>query len=206
MELRAPQQGDTAWEMCTMAGAGSCNASAAASAAPAPGGWATASAKLSAQVILPPAPGMSNEGGSSPLLALAPAVSWPWVPAWGSLEPCRRGGENAQKTGENGGKMGEIWSKKCGQGKDRAARLLLRLGLRFLKDLSNGRADRWPSGTSTSGTSGGWCGSTLGLSGGRASRTRTRAGRAASPRRTCEATSRRCVLVASAATANQPAH
>ena len=63
----------------------------------------------------------------------------------------------------------------------------------------------WPSGTSTSATSGGWCGSTLGLSGGRASRTRTRAGRAASPRRTCEATSRRCVLVASAATANQAA-
>ncbi len=27
------------------------------------------------------------------------AVSWPWVPAWGSLEPCRRDGENAQKSG-----------------------------------------------------------------------------------------------------------
>eukprot|EP01045_Picozoa_sp_COSAG04_P008730 COSAG04_NODE_491_length_13463_cov_5.877432_1_plen_336_part_10 len=47
------------------------------------------------QVILPTAPGVSNEGRSSPLLALVPAVSWPWVPAWGSLEPPRRDGENA---------------------------------------------------------------------------------------------------------------
>eukprot|EP01045_Picozoa_sp_COSAG04_P002409 COSAG04_NODE_88_length_27314_cov_6.056476_4_plen_246_part_00 len=29
-------------------------------------------------------------------------VSWPWVPARGSLEPPRRDGENAQKTGKNG--------------------------------------------------------------------------------------------------------
>ena len=65
------------------------------------------------QVILPTAPGTSNEGGSSPLLVPLPAVSWPWVPAWGSLEPPRRGGENAQKTGGNGGKMGEIWPKRC---------------------------------------------------------------------------------------------
>ena len=63
-------------------------------------------------MILPTAPGVSNEGGSSPLLALVPAVSWPWVPAWGSLEPPRRDGENAQKTRKNGEKMGEIWSKK----------------------------------------------------------------------------------------------
>ena len=49
------------------------------------------------QVILPPAPGVSNEGGSSPLLVLVPAVSRPWVPAWGSLEPPRRDGEHAQK-------------------------------------------------------------------------------------------------------------
>ena len=41
------------------------------------------------QVILPTAPGTSNEGGSSPLLVPLPAVSWPWVPAWGSLEPPR---------------------------------------------------------------------------------------------------------------------
>ena len=41
------------------------------------------------------------------------AVSWPWVSAWGSLEPSRRGGENAQKTGKNGGKMGEIRPKTC---------------------------------------------------------------------------------------------
>ena len=66
------------------------------------------------QVILPAAPGVSNEGGSSPLLVHLPAVSWPWVPACGSLEPPRRDGENAQKTGENGGNMGEIQPKKCG--------------------------------------------------------------------------------------------
>ena len=66
------------------------------------------------QVILPTAPGMSNEGGSSPLLALLPAVSWPWVPACGSLEPPRRDGENAQKTRKNGEEMGEIRPKRCG--------------------------------------------------------------------------------------------
>ena len=49
----------------------------------------------------------------SPLLALAPAVSWPWVPAWGSLEPPRRAGENAQKTRKNGEEMAEIQPKKC---------------------------------------------------------------------------------------------
>ena len=38
-------------------------------------------------------------------------VSRPWVPACGSLEPPRRDGENAQKTGKNGGKMGQIQSK-----------------------------------------------------------------------------------------------
>ena len=46
-------------------------------------------------------------------MALAPAVSRPWVPACGSLEPPRRDGENAQKTGKNGGKMGEIRPKTC---------------------------------------------------------------------------------------------
>ena len=41
-----------------------------------------------------------------------PAVSSPWVPAWGSLGPPRRDGENAHKTGENG----EKWARyglKC---------------------------------------------------------------------------------------------
>ena len=42
-----------------------------------------------------------------------PAVSWPWAPAWGLLEPPRRDGENAQKTGKNGEKMGEIQPKTC---------------------------------------------------------------------------------------------
>ena len=64
--------------------------------------YPTIAFKASTQVILPTAPGVSNEGGSSPLLVPLPAVSWPWVPAWGSLEPSRRGGENAQKTGKNG--------------------------------------------------------------------------------------------------------
>ena len=57
--------------------------------------------------------GESNEGGSSPLLVPLPAVSWPRVPAWGSLEPPRRDGENAQKTRKNGEKMGEIQPNKC---------------------------------------------------------------------------------------------
>ena len=65
------------------------------------------------KVILPTASGVSNEGGSSPLLVPLPAVSWPWVPAWGPLEPPRRDGENAQKTGIFGEKMGEIRPKKC---------------------------------------------------------------------------------------------
>jgi len=43
---------------------------------PAFGGW---------QVILPPAPGVSNEGGRSPLLVPLPAVSWPWVPGLGPV-------------------------------------------------------------------------------------------------------------------------
>ena len=40
-------------------------------------------------------------------------VSWPWIPFLGSLEPPRRDGENAQKTGKNGEKMGEIRPKTC---------------------------------------------------------------------------------------------
>ena len=40
-------------------------------------------------------------------------VSWPWIPVLGSLEPPRRDGENAQKTGKNGEKMGEIRPKRC---------------------------------------------------------------------------------------------
>ena len=75
------------------------------------------------QLILPPAPGVSNEGGSSELLVALPAASWPWVLAWGSLEPPRRDGGNAQKTGESGGKMGEIRSKTCEQGRDRRNQL-----------------------------------------------------------------------------------
>ena len=71
---------------------------------------------LDIQVILPPAPGVSNEGPRSRVLVPLPAVSWPWVPAWGSLEPPRQDGENAQKTGKNGGKMGEIRPRSVNQG------------------------------------------------------------------------------------------
>ena len=53
---------------------------------------------------------VSQGGGPS---HVSPAVSWPWVSACGSLEPPRRDGEHAQKTGENGGKMGEIRPKRC---------------------------------------------------------------------------------------------
>ena len=65
------------------------------------------------QLILWLASAVPNEAGSSPLLVLLPAVSWPWVPAWGSLEPLRRAGENAQKTRKNGEEMAEIQPKKC---------------------------------------------------------------------------------------------
>ena len=49
--------------------------------------------------------------GSKGARGVLSAVSWPWVTAWGSLEPSRRDGENAQKTGKNGEKMGEIRPK-----------------------------------------------------------------------------------------------
>ena len=52
-----------------------------------------------------------------------PAVSWPWAPAWGSLEPPRRDVENAQKMRKNGGKMAEIRPKTCEQGRDRRDQL-----------------------------------------------------------------------------------
>ena len=59
-----------------------------------------------------------------PALGSLAAVSWPWVPAWGSLEPSRPGGGNAQKTGKKGAKMGEIRPKKCEQGRERRDHLL----------------------------------------------------------------------------------
>ena len=70
------------------------------------------------QLILLPSPGVSNEGGSSELFPPLPAVSWGWVPAWGSLEPPQRDVENAQKMRKNGEKMAEIRSKTCEQGKE----------------------------------------------------------------------------------------
>ena len=52
--------------------------------------------------------GVERGGQFSPLSwsSCRLAVSWPWVPAWGSLEPPRQNGENAQKTGEKRGKNG----------------------------------------------------------------------------------------------------
>ena len=40
-------------------------------------------------------------------------VSWPCAPAWGSLEPPRRDGENAQKTGKTGGKWARYGLKRA---------------------------------------------------------------------------------------------
>ena len=59
------------------------------------------------QVIPPPAPGVSNEGRSSPLLALAPATSWPWVPAWGRWNRL----VEAVKTRKKRGKTGNKWAR-----------------------------------------------------------------------------------------------
>ena len=52
-------------------------------------------------------------GPAKRCLGALDTVSWPWVPVLGSLEPPRQDGENAQKTGGNGGEMGEIRSKRC---------------------------------------------------------------------------------------------
>ena len=52
-------------------------------------------------------------GPAKRCLGALDTVSWPWIPVLGSLEPPRRDGENAQKTGIFGEKMGEIRPKKC---------------------------------------------------------------------------------------------
>ena len=54
--------------------------------------------------VIPPigAEGLDRRGPGGAL----PAVSWPRVPACGSLEPPRRDGENAQKTGKKRGENG----------------------------------------------------------------------------------------------------
>ena len=70
---------------------------------------------------------VSNEGPRSRVLVPLPAVSWPWVLAWGSLEPPRRGGGDAQKTGKNGEKMGEIQPKMC-EGREALVQQLQWLG------------------------------------------------------------------------------
>ena len=41
-----------------------------------------------------------------------PDVSWAWVPAWGSLEPPRRDGGNAQRTGKTGKKWARYGPKR----------------------------------------------------------------------------------------------
>ena len=43
------------------------------------------------------------------------------------MEPSRRGGQNAQKTGKNGEKMGKIWPKECEQGRGRGDHLRERM-------------------------------------------------------------------------------
>ena len=59
------------------------------------------------QVILPPASEVSNEGPRSRVLGLLPAVSWPWVSAWGSLE-CL---VETVKTRKKRGKTGKKWAR-----------------------------------------------------------------------------------------------
>ena len=54
------------------------------------------------QVILPTAPAVSNEGGSSPLLALVLAVSWPWFrrgARWNRLGETVKTRKKREKTG-----------------------------------------------------------------------------------------------------------
>ena len=68
------------------------------------------------------APPIRSEPGVSPTAETVfptvwtpvPAVSWPWFPACGSLEPSRRGGENAKKREKTGGKWARYGLKKGG--------------------------------------------------------------------------------------------
>ena len=64
------------------------------------------------QVILPTAPGVSNEGGRATLLVIVPAVSWPWVPAWGSLEPLVETVKTRKKREKTGGKWARYGLKR----------------------------------------------------------------------------------------------
>ena len=68
------------------------------------------------QVILPPAPGVSNEGGISPLLGPLPAVFRPWVPAWGSLEPLVETVKTRKKRGKAGGKWARYGLRSVREG------------------------------------------------------------------------------------------
>ena len=62
-------------------------------------------------------------GPAKRCLGALDTVSWPWIPVLGLLEPPRRGGENAQKTGIFGEKMDD---KKKGAGTGaRTARLCI---------------------------------------------------------------------------------
>ena len=61
-----------------------------------------------------------------PRRCVTPGSSRPWAPAWGSLEPPRRDGENAQKTGKRRGGMGEIRPKTGEGGRERRDHLMRR--------------------------------------------------------------------------------
>ncbi len=52
-------------------------------------------------------------GPAKRCLGALDTISWTWIPVLGSLGLPRRDGENVQKTGKNGGKMGEIRPKRC---------------------------------------------------------------------------------------------
>ena len=58
------------------------------------------------QVILPTAPGVPNEGPSSRVLGLLPAVSWPWVPAWNRLVKTVKTRKKREKTEQKWARYG----------------------------------------------------------------------------------------------------
>ena len=83
------------------------------------------------------APGVSNEGGSHPLLALGSG--------WNRLGEAVK---TRKKTRKNGETMGEIWSKTCEQGKERRDHLgRRRVPCTFAVDLIRGSFFIMTSGT-----------------------------------------------------------
>ena len=85
----------------------------------------TAAVRTARQLILWLAPGASNEGRSSPLLALAPLFLGPGFRLGARWNRLVETVKTRKKTGKNGEKMGEIRPKTCEQGRDRRDQLAL---------------------------------------------------------------------------------